>query len=406
MTNKRTNIMSANFFLLMLICIAGAIICLISAAKKFGGQLDFNISDTNTILSIVYLVSVLLIMIFLYAKAYPAVIFFSLVAGGVMLYNGINRFIQYNEYGELIDFVLGNSDITKGLFFSFIIFPIGIGLSYILMAISIGINTKKQGITPLSIITMVVSLISVAPITYYFVKMTIDLFKAISYLEGVSYGAENEITFIKIVYVSICLNFVFTALAIIAGCCCYKLKARTRNNYTPYSELDLSNPYAAPGASIGGNDSGNTNSAMGGQSFYQPYKGDESSNNFFTPYSTASAAENVSSEKAVESYNSSNAFVNEVSFTATKDDYVEHEFSTPDDGVNETPVSEATIQEAPIQTAPKIIIDDGARFDDVITTTESSFSVADEIQKFKNLADSGIISEVEFEEKKKQLLNN
>ena len=45
------------------------------------------------------------------------------------------------------------------------------------------------------------------------------------------------------------------------------------------------------------------------------------------------------------------------------------------------------------------------RVDQIKNSTGTVFSSADELKKFKELLDSGIISQEEFEAKKKQLLN-
>ena len=195
------------------------------------------------------------------------------------------------------------------------------------------------------------------------------------------------------------------ASGIYSGSNCFKFVARTRNNYTPYTELDLSNPYAPAGTSTRKSDSGNSTfgagGTVGGPTFYQPYADStDNSDSSFDTYGNSTAAENISGSKAKETYENSNAVVNEVNFTATESTYVEHEFGTPGNSKQTEVLQDNEETEPPVS---KIIIDDGTRFDDKKT---AEFSVADEIQKFRTLADNGIISEVEFEEKKKQLLNS
>ena len=50
-------------------------------------------------------------------------------------------------------------------------------------------------------------------------------------------------------------------------------------------------------------------------------------------------------------------------------------------------------------------IQDKQRVDQIKNSTGTVFSSADELKKFKELLDSGIISQEEFDAKKKQLLN-
>ena len=96
MTNKKTNVTSAVFFLLMLLCNVGLVVYCIMTANSNGGKLNIDMTEPSTIRSIIYLAAVLMIMIFMFSQSFPAVIFFSLIAGGIMLFNGIKGFIDFN----------------------------------------------------------------------------------------------------------------------------------------------------------------------------------------------------------------------------------------------------------------------------------------------------------------------
>lgn len=401
MANKKTNVISAKFFFLMLLCAIGMVVYCIITANSNGGKLNVNMADPSTIRSIIYLAAVLMIMIFLFSQSYPAVIIFSLIAGGIMLFNGIKGFMDLNSVKNQ----LGFSEIgdVKIMCISILLYPTLAGLAYVLMGISIAVNTKKQSATGLSVVTVITSLLSIIPISYYFVRIIVELVKSVN---PEPYSREL-VTFLVIIFICMILIFIFSALGIMFGASCFAFKARTRNNYTPYSELDLSNPYAAPGASTSGSysDAGNNTfgagGTVGGQTFYQPFTGtDNNTDESYQTYGTTTAADNVSGMKAKEAYANSNAVVNEVNFSATEDTYIEHEFATPDTLKQTEELHNSTENVPPVS---RIIVDDGARFDESQTP---EFSVADEIQKLRNLADNGIISEVEFEEKKRQLLNN
>ena len=400
MTNKKTNVTSAVFFLLMLLCNVGLVVYCIMTANSNGGKLNIDMTEPSTIRSIIYLAAVLMIMIFMFSQSYPAVIFFSLIAGGIMLFNGIKGFIDFNLVKSYLSYenIPGLGDV-KFFYISILLYPTLAGLAYILMGISIAVNTQKQSATGLTVVTVITSIISILPISYYFIRIIIELVKSVN---PEPYSREM-VTFLVIIFICMILIFIFSALGIMFGASCFKFKARTRNNYTPYSELDLSNPYAAPGATTSSSysDSGNnTFSAGGGHTFYQPFTGnDNNTDESYQTYGSSTAADNVSGMKAKESYANSNAVVNEANFTATEDTYVEHEFGTPDTPKQTEELHNSSENVPPVS---KIIVDDGARFDEQQT---SEFSVADEIQKFRTLADNGIISEVEFEEKKRQLLN-
>lgn len=404
MTNKKTNVISAVFFLLMLLCNVGLVVYCIIVANSNGGKLNIDMTEPSTLRSIIYLAAVLMIMIFMFSRAYPAAVFFSLIAGGIMLFNGIKGFIDFNSVKNYLSFgnIPGLGD-AKFFYISILLYPTLAGLAYVLMGISIAVNTKKQSNTGLGVVTVITSLLSIIPISYYFIRVVVELIKLVK-LEP---DSGEAVTILTVIYICMLLIFIFSALGIMFGASCFTFKARTRNNYTPYSELDLSNPYAAPGASTSGSysDAGNNTfgagGTIGGQTFYQPYAdSDNSTDSSYQTYGTSTAADNVSGMKAKETYANSNAVVNEVNFTATEDTYVEHEFGTPDTPKQTEELHSSTENVPPVS---RIIVDDGARFDESQTT---EFSVADEIQKFRNLADNGIISEVEFEEKKRQLLNN
>lgn len=404
MANKKNNVTSAVFFLLMLLCNVGLVVYCIIIANSNGGRLNIDMTEPSTIRSIIYLAAVLMIMIFMFSRSYPAAVFFSLIAGGIMLFNGIKGFIDFNSVKNYLMFgnIPGLGDV-KFFYISILLYPTLAGLAYVLMGISIAVNTKKQSTTGLGVVTVITSLLSIIPISYYFIRVVVELIK----LMKLEQDSGESVTILMVIYICMLLIFIFSALGIMFGASCFAFKARTRNNYTPYSELDLSNPYAAPGASTSGSysDAGNNTfgagGTVGGQTFYQPFTGtDNNTDESYQTYGTTTAADNVSGMKAKEAYANSNAVVNEVNFSATEDTYIEHEFGTPDTLKQTEELHNSTENVPPVS---RIIVDDGARFDEQQTT---EFSVADEIQKLRNLADNGIISEVEFEEKKRQLLNN
>ena len=392
---------------------------------------------------------------------------------------GVNGLVNYIRANELLDSLsnltyISMSDKLQG--YAYIAYPLFFGLSTMFMGISIAINNKKNQVTGFATLPIVSSLLAYIPSTIFII---IGINKIMNFSKGYEYDGIGKIIAL---YVILIFAGFFLMLSIITGSLTYVFKGTRRNNYTPLNELNLSSPYApvnnAPKQPFSATTlSADTfsNSIPEKTQFYQPYKDEDNSSDsgFYEPFSNETAAESLSH---VQSSNVVNSYENEVHFTATSDNYVEHQFNTPDDAeavviehmeapsgnaVNEsaatsyeenatmdykTPVN--TTYEAPLTNAygepieiakeepspssyiptpiftseeanivapvpkapapkadaPKsnIIIEDGNTLAE--KNVSNHFSVADEINKFKQLADTGVISQAEFEIKKQQLL--
>lgn len=397
MTNKKYNITSAVFFLLSIFMIVMIFVSTYIIARTNDMYYEIRFFESLSAKNVIYMISFLMIIVLLFAKQYIAVAIFSFIAGGILLYGGIEGFTDYSKIRYSIPDISDGTISIKFIFNSILLYPTLIGLAFIFMGVSIILSTQKQKNTAFSPITKLIAIAGIVPFTYCIVRFLIEIFKN-------SQSLSDDVLLIVICF-CIIFSLIFMASGICSGSNCFKFIARTRNNYTPYTELDLSNPYAPAGTSTRKSDSGNSTfgagGTVGGPTFYQPYADStDNSDSSFDTYGNSTAAENISGSKAKETYENSNAVVNEVNFTATESTYVEHEFGTPGNSKQTEVLQDNEETEPPVS---KIIIDDGTRFDDKKT---DGFSVADEIQKFRTLADNGIISEVEFEEKKKQLLNS
>ena len=75
------------------------------------------------------------------------------------------------------------------------------------MGISIAVNTQKQSATGLTVVTVITSIISILPISYYFIRIIIELVKSVN---PEPYSREM-VTFLVIIFICMILIFILTS---------------------------------------------------------------------------------------------------------------------------------------------------------------------------------------------------
>lgn len=201
-----------------------------------GGVSEINITDASFVKNIVLIAAfVLLGVAFLANLHYVAVVATAVVAVlmGISAGQGIYTYAQVDMFSLIFDW----KGMSSLLLLGYITYPLGMALAAVTMIINIIRNNVKKNTSGLVVLTVIFILISTIPMII-FIVYCLALLKF--NLSGTGKAGPAVIMMLGL--------FICYIIGFIAGSCTYKIKMTKRNNYVPYNDIDLNNPYATSGS--------------------------------------------------------------------------------------------------------------------------------------------------------------
>lgn len=201
-----------------------------------GGISEIRITDASFVKNIVLIAAfVLMGVAFLANLHYVAVVAAAVVAVimGISAGQGIYAYAQVDMFSNIFDWNGMSSLILLG----YITYPLGMALAAVTMIINIIRNNVKKNTSGLAVLTVIFILISTIPMIVFIVYCLV----AIKFnLSGTGKAGPAVIMMLGL--------FICYIIGFIAGSCTYKITMTKRNNYVPYNDIDLNNPYATSGS--------------------------------------------------------------------------------------------------------------------------------------------------------------
>lgn len=201
-----------------------------------GGVSEINITDASFVKNIVLIAAfVLLGVAFLANLHYVAVVATAVVAVlmGISAGQGIYTYAQADMFSLIFDW----NGMSSLLLLGYITYPLGMALAAVTIIINIIRNNVKKNTSGLVVLTVIFILISTIPMIIFIVYCLAALKFNLS---GTGKAGPAVIMMLGL--------FICYIMGFIAGSCTYKIKMTKRNNYVPYNDIDLNNPYATSGS--------------------------------------------------------------------------------------------------------------------------------------------------------------
>lgn len=227
-----------------------------------GGVSEIRITDASVVKSIVLIVAFALMGVaFLANLHYVAVGAAAVVAVlmGISAGQGIYAYVQVGLFRYIFDW----HGISSLLLLGYITYPLGMTFAAVTMIINIIRNNIKKDASGPVALTVIFILISTVPMIVYIVYCLAVLHFNLS---GTGKAGPALIMMLGL--------FICYIIGFIAGSRTYKLTMTTRNNYVPYNDIDLNNPYATSGSDpLSNNGSANPYAASQTErKYYEPNK--------------------------------------------------------------------------------------------------------------------------------------
>lgn len=228
-----------------------------------GGITEINITDTSVVKNIILIAAFVLMGVAFLANLHYVAAVAALVVAVIM---GIAAGQVIDTYAglDLFRHIFDWNGMSSLILLGYVTYPLGLTLAAITMIINIIRNNIKKNTSGLVGLTVVFILISTIPMIVYIVYCLAVLLKF--NLSGTGKAGPAVIMMLGL--------FIVYIIGFIAGSCTYKVKMTTRNNYVPYNDIDLNNPYATSGPDpLSNNGSANPYAASQTErKYYEPDK--------------------------------------------------------------------------------------------------------------------------------------
>lgn len=228
-----------------------------------GGISEISITDISVVKNIVLIAAFALMGVAFLANLHYVAVGAALVVAVLMGISAGHGIYAYAEIG-LFRYIFDWQGMSSLLLLGYITYPLGMTLAAVTMIINIIRNNVKKNTSGLIVFPVIFILISTIPMIVYIVYCLAVLLKF--NLSGTGKAGPAVIMMLGL--------FICYIIGFIAGSCTYKLTMTKRNNYVPYNDIDLNNPYATSGSDpLSNNGSANPYAASQTErKYYEPNK--------------------------------------------------------------------------------------------------------------------------------------